>query len=427
MSRVFTGPLKRALVLENPHDSLDELLFAGGFEQVARVRETPDEARLLELIAEHRPQVLFKRSRVPITRAVLEAAQDLVSIQLCCIGDDSIDKGAAAERGVLVFNDPISNGQSVVELVLGHLVALSRRLYETYDDTHAGIWDKGQAERYEIQGKVLGVVGLGNIGRRVARMAERLGMKVVFHDSREVAQEVGEEMGWSSLPDIASVFRGSDAVTLHMSASDIHGDSNTNCITRDMLMTLGSERPDNSPRLFINLARGNLYEPQDLLDDVYPDEPRNNGPGWDNPYAEEPRIATTPHIGAATQEAQPRIARRVSHTCLAFSAHNTIRDCVFSPRTRVSFADDHRDGRAVLVVVHSTTRGTKKAVQDAIYEAGADSLRSAHRDFSRWGIAVDVNLIDKPLEPFQLRSLIDHTSALTGDHSAVRLVRQVVT
>ena len=437
MARIVRGPLRRAVVVENPHEVLDGLLLEGGFEHVERVADAPAEADLIEAIQRTRGQILYKRSRVPVTRALIEACPTLVAVQLCCIGDDSVDKQACADHGVLVFNDPVSNGRSVVELVLGHLVGLSRRLYETYDDTHGGLWEKNNTERYEVRGKVLGIVGLGNIGRATARLAEQLGMRVVFHDTREVSEEVRLEMGWTSMPSVRALFRASDCVSLHMSAEDTSGESNEGCITREILMELGADRPDGSPRLFINLSRGFLHQPQDLLDavsagvvrraaiDVYPREPRKNGPGWANPYATEARIATTPHIGAATQEAQPRIARRVASTSLMFSDHGSIRDCVLSPRTRISVADDHRGERAVLLVVHTTTRGTKKALDNAIFDAGADNLASTHRDFVRWGVAVDLSLLDRPLSHADLERIIERTATVTGDPDAVRMVRQV--
>ena len=117
-------------------------------------------------------------------------------IQLCCIGDDSVDKQACADHGVMIFNDPVSNGRSVIELVIGNLITLSRRLYETSEECKTGIWNKNNTDRYEIRGKALGVLGLGNIGRGVARAAEALGMKVCFFDTRQVSVELGIEMGW---------------------------------------------------------------------------------------------------------------------------------------------------------------------------------------------------------------------------------------
>lgn len=439
MPRVLSGPFQRALVVENPHPSLDDLLQEGAFEEVVRVAEAPNAETLLKLLNEHRSQVLFKRSRVPVTREVLEGASDLMAIQLCCIGDDSIDKAAAAEQGVLIFNDPVSNGRSVVELVVANLIALSRRLYQSDRETHEGNWQKNNHERYEIRGKVLGIVGLGNIGRATARVCDALGMEICFYDNRRVAQEVGQEMGWRSADSLESLFESCDYVTLHPSAVDWQGRSNDGLITRELLMKLGSKRPENSPRIYLNLSRGFLHAPQDLLDaieagvirraavDVYPSEPRAKGPGWTkNPYANEPRVICSPHIGAATQEAQPRIARRVSRTTNGFSERGAIRDCVYSPRTQISMADDLRAGRAVLVVVHSTTRGTKRALDAAIFEAGADNLRSEHQDLGDWGIAVDVNLLDRPLPRSALDSIAARTEALSGESGAVRSIRQVL-
>ena len=435
MARILTGPLKKALVVENPHPSLAGLLEDQGIE-VDWMQQAPSEGELAKILKEGGHQILFKRSRVPVTRAVIEAAPELVCVQLCCIGDDSVDKQACADHGVLVFNDPASNGRSVVELVVGHLIGLSRQLYETFDATHQGIWEKTASERYEIRGKVLGVFGLGRIGRATARAAEALGMNIVFWDNREVAQEVGQEMGWKLAESAEKLFRTSDAVTMHVSASDTNGQSNQDLLDRELLHCLGADRPENSPRIFINAARGLLFKPEWLIEavrdghirraavDVYPNEPGNNMAGWDNPYAGEARIATTPHIGAATQEAQPRIARRVAHTIRGYSQTGSIRDCVFSPRTAISMADGLK-GKSLLLVVHGTTRGTKRALDAAIFEAQADNLRSTHRDFPRWGIALDVNLLSKRLSPQELERLAQRLVEETGDTNAVRLVRQV--
>jgi D-3-phosphoglycerate dehydrogenase len=83
------------------------------------------------------------------------------------------------------------------------------------------------------------------------------------------------------------------------------------------------------------------------------------------------------------------------------------------------------DDKTILLVVHSTERGTKKALDDAIYEANADNLMSTHRDFSMWGVAVNVNLLDRPLNEKQLKDIVTRTTSVTGDNKAVRLIRQI--
>lgn len=435
MTRFHSGPLKKALVVESPDLALDPLLVGQGIE-VDRRQEVPDEATLARWLQEGGHDIVFKRSRVPITRTVIEAAPALMVVQLCCIGDDSVDKRACADNGVLVFNDPVSNGRSVVELAIAHLIALSRRLYETYDHTRAGGFDKSQEERFEIQGRVLGVLGLGNIGRATARAAEALGMQVVFHDTREVAREVGIEMGWESVPTIEALFRKSDCVTVHVSAEDARGQSNRALLTREHFSLLAADRFGESPRLFLNLARGFLYDPADLLAavscgvvrraavDVYPEEPRGAGP-WSNPYAAEPRIATTPHLGAATVDAQPRIARRVASTVRAFSRTGAIRDCVLRPRLTLGLSD-LAPGNALLAVIHSTVRGSRKAIQDAIFEAGASNLSTVHQDFEELGVGYDLLALDKPLTDSQVRHFAAQAAELTGDARTIRALRQMI-
>ena len=435
MTRFHNGRLRKALVVESPDRVLDTLLEAEGI-TVDRRDEVPDEATLARWLGEGGHDVLFKRSRVPVTRAVVVAAPALAVVQLCCIGDDSVDKQACADHGVLVFNDPVSNGRSVVELAIGHLIALSRRLYETYDHTRLGGFDKSQNERFEVHGRVLGVLGLGNIGRATARAAEALGMRVVFYDTREVAREVGLEMGWQSVASIDELFRKSDAVTVHLSAEDVRGHSNRAILTRQHFAQLAADRPGDSPRLFLNLARGFLYDPADLLAaitsrevaraavDVYPEEPRGSGP-WTNPYAAEARVASTPHLGAATLDAQPRIARRVAHTLRGVSRSGAILDCVFRPRLTLGL-NELEPGNALVSVVHSTVRGTRKAIQDAVFEAGVSNLSTVHQDFEEFGVAYDLLALDRPLSDVQLKRIAADAAALTGDENTVRSLRQML-
>lgn len=432
--RLWNGPFTDALVVEEPDRALDELLASDGI-RVDRRAEVPDEKRLVEMLNEGGHQVLFKRSRVPVSRAVVEACPRLLAIQLCCIGDDSVDKRACADHGVLVFNDPVSNGRSVVELAIAHLIALSRRLFETYDHTRAGGFDKSQTERFEIQGRTLGVLGLGNIGRQVARAAEAMGMRIRFHDTREVAREVGIEMGWEEMPTIEALFRQSDYVSVHVSAEDVHRRSNRALLDTSHFLALGADRPADSPRIFLNLARGFLYEPADLLAairagavrraavDVYPEEPRGAGP-WTNPYVSEPRVATTPHLGAATVDAQPRIARRVAATVRGYSRHGALRDCVYRPRLALGIGE-LVPGSTLLSVVHAPVRGSRKAIQDAIFEAGASNLSTVHQDFDEYGLAYDLAAIDRPLTAPELARLVALADALTGDEGSIRSLRQM--
>ncbi|MEM1009806.1 MAG: 3-phosphoglycerate dehydrogenase, partial [Myxococcota bacterium] len=117
MVRLLMHPLQRALSIEGPDPKLDEHLRTAGI-QPFRLENVPDQETLIREMREKQIHVLCKRSRVPITREVVASCPDLHAIQLCCIGDDSIDKQACADHGVMVFHDPVSNGRSVVELAV---------------------------------------------------------------------------------------------------------------------------------------------------------------------------------------------------------------------------------------------------------------------------------------------------------------------
>jgi D-3-phosphoglycerate dehydrogenase len=433
--RLHQGRLQRALIIENPDPSLDPALRAAGIEPV-RVTETPDRGGLIRLVQQHDPEIIFKRSRVEIDAAVLDAAPSLLGVLLCCIGDDSVDKQAAAERGVLVFNDPRSNGRSVAEMVLGELLVGARRLPDAWAENDRSHWSKSDRARYEVKGRTLGIYGLGNIGTQVARLAEGFGMDVLFHDEGEVAQAMGQTMDWPSAGTPQELFARSDIVTIHVSAEDRHGQSNRGLITRELLAALGQERPKDGPRIFLNLARGFLLEPQDLLAavaegavrqafvDVFPVEPNANEGPWENPYRGEPRIHCTPHIGASTRDAQPRIAAKMAQTARLWSHGGTVEDCVFAPKRRIDVAGT-AEGRHILAVVHSDARGTKKAVDDAIWKAGINNLQSAHRDFPRFGIAYDLSVVDRALDEGEVARLVEEANALTGTQDAIRAVRQI--
>lgn len=432
--RLLRDRFERALILEGPDPSLDDALREEGIEP-DRVPErmTTDIDAVVERLEEGQHDLIFKRSRFPVDRRVVQASENLAAVFLCCIGDDSVDHAACAEAGVIVMNDPISNGRSVAEMVFGEMIALARRLFPSHEAGRKHLWTKDNDRRFELLGKTLSIVGLGNIGKQVAQMAEGFGMEVCFYDQNEVAREVGRALGWRDCRTLEEVFRSGDFVTVHVSAEDPNGNSNAGLITYDHFAQLGADRPENSPRAFFNAARGFLYDPDDLkraLDegrvraaavDVYPEEPGSQEDAWTNPYAERQDVVTTPHIGAATQEAQPRIAAHIGTTLRLFHRQGTLRDCVFSPGHTIGL--DASPPFWALTVVHSDARGTKKAIDDAVYEAGASNLQSSHRDFPELGIAYDVSALDQRLSEQQLQAIAEEAEELTGDPSAIRSIR----
>jgi D-3-phosphoglycerate dehydrogenase / 2-oxoglutarate reductase len=433
--RRLRSTFERALVIENPDPLLDDLLREQGIE-VDRLPEssTLNRAEVIEALREGRHDLIFKRSRFEIDDEVLTASPNLAAVMLCCIGFDSVDLEACARHGVLVMNDPVSNGRSVAELVVGETILLARRVLSAHEAGRHHRWVKDSVRRFEVKGKVLGIIGLGNIGKQVAQLAEAMGMEIIFYDQSELAQEVGRALGWAACRTIDDVFRGSDFLTLHVSSEDPRGRSNQGIITYSHLTQLGSDRGPKSPRGFINLARGFIVDPNDLKRaveeghvraaavDVFPEEPGSKDDPWVNPYADFEEIVTTPHIGAATEEAQPRIASYVAGTARLLNKLGTVRDTVYAPRQMIGVSAP--PPYWALTVVHSDARGTKKAIDDIIYNAGASNIESTHRDFAKFGIAYDVSAIDRKLDDADIDNLIAEASRITGDPAAVLAIRQ---
>jgi D-3-phosphoglycerate dehydrogenase len=433
--RLLKGHFERALVLEGPDETLDDYLEDQGIE-TERYPRGVDEDKVVEALGERQHDLLFKRSQFEVNRRVLQASDELAAVMLCCIGDDSIDKQACADEGVMVMNDPVSNGWSVVEMVIGEMICLSRRIFGAVEATDRSQWTKDKLHRYELRGKSLSIIGLGNIGKQVAQMAENFGMSINFYDTDEVAREVGTTLGWNACDSISEAFREGDVVTVHVSAEDHRGNSNVGLLSYDEHFSqLAANRDESSPKLFINASRGFLFDADELIQavereeirravvDVYPEEPSGSDEPWENPYADIACIRGTPHIGAATQEAQPRIAKHMGNTTHLFNKYGTVRNNVFGRGKRITVDPD--DPSYVLTVVHSDERGTKKAVDDCIYEAGVSNLGSSHRDFPRYGFAYDANALDKPLTDRQLEHLVESARSLSDDESAIRAIRLI--
>ena len=433
--RILRPRFEKALVLEHPDPLLDDYLREQGIEVERLLEETTqDRAFVIERLREGQHDLLFKRSRFVVDAGVLAASDRLAAVMLCCIGDDSVDKAACAEAGVLVMNDPVSNGRSVAEMVFGEMILLARRLFHAHESGRRHVWTKDSLRRFELKGKTLTLVGLGNIGKQVASMAEGFGMHVRFFDTNEVAREVGVALGYTSSKNLLEAFREADLVSLHVSSEDARGQHNANLITYEHLAALGANRGPDSPRVLINAARGFLYDSADLRRaieeghvraaavDVFPDEPGSKKDVWSNPYADLEPVVTTPHIGAATEEAQPRIAAYMAGTTRLLNLYGTVRDTVFAPRQTIGL--DAEPPVWALAVVHSDARGTKKAIADAIYDAGASNLQSSHRDFAKLGIAYDLSAIDRPLDAAQLDDLVARARRLSGDEAAIRSIRQ---
>ncbi len=313
-SRAPTLGRVKALLLENIHPLAVEVLTDRGFE-VELLPGSLSEAELLEKLPG--VSLLGIRSNTNVTERVLEEAPDLLAIGCFCIGTNQVDLTAAADRGIAVFNAPFSNTRSVVELVIGEIIMLARRLAEKTEKMHAGVWDKSAKGSHEVRGRTLGIVGYGNIGTQLSNLAEAMGLRVIFFDTADRLAH-GNAQRMKTLDEL---LERADVVSLHVDGRP----GNAGLFGAEQFAKM-------KPRsLFINAARGMVVDTESLREhilsghiagaalDVFPVEPKAQGDEFESPLRGLDNVILTPHVGGSTQEAQAEIGHFVANKLAGFA------------------------------------------------------------------------------------------------------------
>jgi len=264
-----------------------------------------DKEKLAEVIGQY--DGLAIRSATKVTPTILEAATNLKVVGRAGIGTDNVDKEAASKKGVIVMNTPFGNMITTAEHAIAMMFAVARQIPEASASTHAGKWEKSKFMGTELTGKTLGVIGAGNIGGIVCDRARGLKMKVVAYDPF-LGHEKADKMGVEKV-ELDELLARADFITLHVPLTD----QTRNILSRD---NLGKTK--KGVRI-INCARGGLVDEEALADllksghvagagfDVFAEEPAT-----DNPLFGLPNVVCTPHLGAATTEAQENVALQVA-------------------------------------------------------------------------------------------------------------------
>ncbi len=282
-------------------------------------------AELAEIIAPY--HALVVRSSTRVTREVIERAEALRVIGRAGVGVDNIDLEAATRRGVVVMNSPLGNSVTTAEHALSMLMALARHIPAANAAVKAGRWERGKFTGVEVSNKTLGVIGLGNIGRIVAERAQGLKMKVVGYDpilTAEAAARVGVE-----LVSLEQLYRRADFITVHAPLTND---------TRGLVGAAAFALMKPGVRI-INCARGGIVDEQALCEalragrvagaalDVFVEEP----PPKDHPLLQFDNVIATPHLGAATDEAQIQVSIDIAQQIAEFLLEGVIRHSVNMP------------------------------------------------------------------------------------------------
>jgi D-3-phosphoglycerate dehydrogenase len=277
---------------------------------------------------------LLVRSETRVTADLLLAAERLKVIGRAGAGVDNIDLEAATDRGIVVVNAPGGNTFAAAEHTLALLLATARRIPPADASLKRGEWRRSDFLGVEVRGKVLGLVGLGRVASEVARRAQAFDLKVVACDpyvSADLAHRLGVEVS-----DLRGVLEQADFVSLHIPLTE-H--------TRGLIgaQQLAWMKPT---AILVNCARGGLVDEAALLSsldnrrlagaalDVFEQEP-----AIENPLANHPRVVATPHLGAATIEAQASVARQVAEQVLQVLDGKTAQFAVNAPALPPDVAD----------------------------------------------------------------------------------------
>ena len=262
-----------------------------------------------DLAAEIGPyDALVIRSATRVTAQVLEAATRLKVVARAGIGVDNVDVDAATRRGVMVVNAPRSNTISAAEHTMALLLAQARNVAPANAELHAGRWDRERWQGVELEGKTLGLVGLGRVGTLVAQRAASFGMRVIAFDPY-VSAERAKELGVDLMPTLESLLVQSDFVSIHLPGSP----ETAGLIGAHQVAML---KP--GARL-VNTSRGGIVDEDALAKaieegrvagaalDVFADEPAT-----DSPLFGFEQVVVTPHLGASTVEAQDKAGTTVA-------------------------------------------------------------------------------------------------------------------
>jgi D-3-phosphoglycerate dehydrogenase / 2-oxoglutarate reductase len=296
----------KILVCDKTEKECIDQMRAAGLEVDVKDEITPEV--LLTTLPAYDGMVV--RSRTKVRQPLIDKCPNLKVIVRGGVGLDTIDADYARSKGITVMNTPQASSSSVAELTIGYMFALARSLYQATASMKAEKWDKKRFEGDEIGGKVLGLIGVGNIGREVARRTSALGMTVLAYDPYI------KSLDGVTLVGLDELLAKADYISLHLPK------------TKESEKMIGADqfaKMKNGVRI-VNCARGGIIDEVALLQaltsgkvagaalDVFDEEPPTN---WQLLKLEN--VIGSPHIGAATREAQGRVGAEVAQKLIEFA------------------------------------------------------------------------------------------------------------
>lgn len=267
------------------------------------------------------------RSGTTLKADIIDCAKKLKVIGRAGIGVDNVDVPAATKKGIIVMNTPGGNTVTTAEHAISMMCALTRQIPQATSSIKGGKWEKSRFMGSEMYQKTLGVIGCGNIGKIVADRALGLKMKVIAFDPF-LSDEIAEKIGVKKV-ELDELFKNADFITLHVPKNE----KTANLLNKEAFAKM------KKGVYIINCARGGIVDEKALADaieakivagaalDVFEKEPVDPA----NPLLKLDQVICTPHLGAATEEAQENVALEVAHQIVDFLTTGTIQNAVNFP------------------------------------------------------------------------------------------------
>jgi D-3-phosphoglycerate dehydrogenase len=299
---------KPAFVVTGNDLAPQALALLGDFE-VVYAGKTPTEDDIVALCRRHDPVAIIVRYG-KVNADAMAAAPSLKVISKHGSGTDTIDKNAAAARGIQVVAAAGANAAAVAEHAMALLLACAKSVAALNERMHAGHWDKATHKSVELEGRTVGLIGLGAIGLRFARMADAMGMRVLGFDP--YAKDLP---GLVEAVDLDTLWRESDAISLHCP------------LTSDNARLINAQTLARCKKgvMIVNTARGGLIDEADLLEAIHSGQVGSAGLDSfavepmtaPHPFHGEPRITLSPHIGGVTADAYVKMGVGAARNALA--------------------------------------------------------------------------------------------------------------
>jgi len=380
-----------------------------------------DKEKLAELIGNY--DGLAIRSATKVSAKILEKATNLKVIGRAGIGVDNVDIPAATARGVIVMNTPFGNSITTAEHAISLMLALARQIPEADTSTRAGKWEKNKFMGVEIYSKTLGIIGCGNIGSIVADRAIGLKMKVIAYDpylSVERARDLGVEK-----VELDELFKRADFITLHTPLTEK---------TKNIIDAAALKKVKKGVRI-VNCARGGLVDEAAIAEalksgqvagaafDVFIEEPATQ-----SPLFSLPNVVCTPHLGAATSEAQENVALQVAEQMSDYLLRGAISNAVNFPSISAEEAPKLKPFIALAEKLGSfagqlTETGLTKvqiSYEGAVAQMNTKALTSAAVAGLLRPMLQDVNVVSAPIIAKERGIVVEETTReMAGDFESL--------